>query len=280
MEYTMCCPLCRGDLTRTASGFVCTSNHCFDRAAKGYTNLLLGNQKGQHGDNRDMILARRRFLDGGWYAPLKDALQKCIREAFPQNGVLLDAGCGECYYTHHVLLSLQDKGARGYGIDISKDALRFGGVRETVKNGTLSLFAAGVYDMPVKDNSVDAVMSVFAPLSVGEYARVLKPGGRLYLVYPDVTHLLALKEVLYETPVPNKPEDNALPGFREVETKSVKTVFTLPGQDAIQSLFMMTPYYYRTPKEGKERLETLKTLTVEAAFVLAVYEKPDDFSKE
>ena len=67
------CPLCGESLFRTEGGYACPARHTFDRARQGYTNLLL-RPAGQHGDNREMILARREFLESGAYAPRRTAL--------------------------------------------------------------------------------------------------------------------------------------------------------------------------------------------------------------
>ncbi|MFR5118979.1 MAG: hypothetical protein ACLTD2_02990 [Ruminococcus sp.] len=53
-------------------------------------------------------------------------------------------------------------------------------------------------------------MHTFAPVSNDEYARVLKDGGKLVVVSPSPRHLFELKEVLYEKPYENKPNDTDL----------------------------------------------------------------------
>ena len=278
MDLPILCPVCRGALTYASPSFRCERGHTFDRSRRGYTNLLTGKAAGQHGDNAEMILARRAFLDGGSYAPLRDALCGAVRRHFPDGGVLLDAGCGECYYTDGVMTDLSDRHPTGVGIDISREALRYAGVRPSVKNGTLSLFVAGVYDMPLPDGSVDAVLNCFAPLATEEYLRVLKPGGTLHLAIPAEDHLWELKEVLYDTPYQNQVADFSLPGFDPPTVEPIRTVFTLHGQKEIGHLFAMTPYYYRTPKGGRARLASLDRLSVRAAFYLLSYRKAREIS--
>jgi 23S rRNA (guanine745-N1)-methyltransferase len=43
--------------------------------------------------------------------------------------------------------------------------------------------------LPVADNAVDVVTVVFAPRNAAEFARVLRPGGRLVVVTPRPGHL-------------------------------------------------------------------------------------------
>ena len=46
----------------------------------------------------------------------------------------------------------------------------------------------------------------------------------------------------------------------------------LDAQDA-QNLFAMTPYFYRTSREGRERLLACTSLRCEADFEIALYRK-------
>ena len=76
MESMFCCPVCGERLTREARLYRCAGGHCFDLAREGYVNLLPANQRhsAAPGDDREMVAARTRFLDGGWYAPLRQKL--------------------------------------------------------------------------------------------------------------------------------------------------------------------------------------------------------------
>ena len=47
----------------------------------------------------------------------------------------------------------------------------------------------------------------------------------------------------------------------------------LASQADIHALFQMTPYYWKTPKEGAERLAALDTLTTRIAFRIHVFRK-------
>ncbi len=267
------CPVCHGDLTPHPGGYSCQSGHSFDTARQGYTNLLLSSSGGQHGDDRAMTAARSHFLSRGYYAPLKDALCRMAVSHMPKDGILLDAGCGEGYYTHAVLEALAPKGVKGIGIDISREALRAACRFDSVKNKTLSLFVAGVYRMPIADESVDGVLNFFAPLATEEYLRVLKPGGYLFMAIPAERHLWELKEVLYDTPYENAVKDFSLPGFELLEQESVTAPMTLTSGEEILSLVGMTPYLHRTPRHGMERLKSLDALRVTGRFYLLLYKK-------
>ncbi len=273
------CPVCRAPLayvpseTGRGGSYQCPARHTFDRARQGYTNLLIGRAAGQHGDNTEMIAARSRFLDGGYYAPLCEALTRRACGLFPTDGVLLDAGCGEGYYTDALMQSLAPRGAEGIGIDISREALRHAGRRGAVKTGLLSLFAAGVYEMPIATQSVDMIINVFSPLAREEYLRVLKDDGTLLMAIPAARHLWEMKTVLYDTPHENEVADFALEGFTLLDETRITVPMTLPDPATIAALFSMTPYYYRTPAAGRERLATYTSLSITADFHLLAYRK-------
>jgi 23S rRNA (guanine745-N1)-methyltransferase len=93
------CPKCKGELVLDGNTKKCKNNHCFDRAKAGYYNLLLGAKGGTHGDNADMVEARRDFLSRGYYEPLADRLAAIVTDLTPVCGAVLDAGSGEGYYT-------------------------------------------------------------------------------------------------------------------------------------------------------------------------------------
>jgi len=270
MDLIFTCPVCQGPLTRETGRCVCPQGHRFDLSARGYVNLLPPSHRGDHGDNRQMIAARRAFLDGGWYQPLLDGAVEICR-TLPDVKTLLDTGCGEGYYTDGILSALP--GVRGFGIDISKDALRFAGVRKSVTEGRLALAAASVYRMPVASGTVDLVLDFFSPLATEEFIRVLKAGGYFLYAIPGPRHLFGLKEVLYDTPYENRLSDTALPGFRLVCEREVEGTLRLTEASQIRSLFMMTPYAYRTGARGRERLEQLSELVTPISFRLLLYRR-------
>ncbi len=240
---------------------ICPLSHSFDLSKSGYVNLLLGG--GSHGDNREMIASRTRFLDGGYYSPLREAL--CRLAAKGNGGVLLDAGCGEGYYTE----ALAKLFSHTVGFDLSKDALKKAAKR--VKNAEFAV--ASVYALPFPDGGADLVSCIFAPLALTEFARVLKKDGFLLLAIPDEEHLFALKEILYDTPYKNEVADTALCGFTLIANEALSFPLALERGEAIEDLFKMTPYYYRTPEEGKARLLSYSRLACTAAFRLLLYKK-------
>ena len=275
MESLFCCPLCAAPLSRDGRRYFCPDGHSFDCSAAGYVHLLPANRKHSQnpGDDREMVAARSAFLDKGHYAPLRDALAKAVAGALAglPSPALLDSGCGEGYYTAGLYQALTAAGCvpRLAGVDISKFALRRAAKR--LPQGEFAV--ASVYRLPLADESVDALVNVFSPLSAEEFSRVLRPGGLFCYVVPSARHLWEMKQVLYARPYENPVKREDYPGFVWQGADQVRCTLSLSSNQDIMALFGMTPYAWKTPKEGVERLSALDHLDCQAGFDIHIYRK-------
>ena len=264
-----CCPVCKRALTEQHRTLCCESGHSFDKARSGYVNLLRSQQSSakRHGDDKRMLAARRDFLNGGFYKGLCDLLCRTVCNNTTPDGVLLDAGCGEGYYTASVKQALPTLSV--CGVDISKDALQMAASRS--KN--MELAVASVFSLPLADAMADTVISVFAPTADAEFARVLKTGGVLIRVIPTERHLFGLKAAIYKEPRLNKPERTELDGFILQHREELTYELTLDSADDIRALFEMTPYFYKTGQEDQQRLLSRDSLCTEIGFAVLTYKK-------
>lgn len=265
------CPKCRGRLN-VFDGYVkCPEGHSYDRARAGYYNLLLSNSGQNHGDNREMILARRDFLDTGAYAPLRERIAELVDECLFSNGTILDVGCGEGYYTDAIARKLLESGksAEIYGFDISRDAV----TSASKRNKAFNLAVASAYKIPVADGDFDVLINMFSPFSLEETLRALRRGGKFIMAIPAEEHLFGLKERAYDTPYKNEVKDSALLGFTLLSREKISYRLTLTKNSDIRALFMMTPYAYRTPKDRREAVLSLNHLETTVEFIIFVYEK-------
>ncbi len=263
------CPVCGELLEISGKSYVCKNRHSFDIAKSGYVNLLLSRHGAVHGDNKLMLKARRAFLDSGFYAPLCENVSAVAAE-FAKNGcTILDAGCGEGYYTTAVkkLLGEREINADIYGIDISKDAVEMASKRRC----GIIYSVASVFHIPVISESCDILLTIFAPYCGDEYRRVLKKGGIMIMAIPSRNHLWELKKAIYNTPYKNEVKPYELSGFEFLESRRIRFNMTLNGKEEIVSLFSMTPYYYKTGKIEQERLNELEYLETEADFEILIY---------
>lgn len=265
-----CCPVCSGELDKNGNSLLCTDGHCHDISKYGYVNLLMSNQSSakRHGDDRLMVAARREFLNTGHYEPVCQALLALALPGITDGSRILDAGCGEGWYT----ASLRDAAiSRGYKVkiacaDISKEALRWAAKRLP----DVELAVASSAHLPLKDNGCDVLLNLFSPLERKEFHRVLSPDGSLIRAVVLPRHLWSLKAAVYDTPYENGEPETELEGFALEKRIDVKTRIEVCGED-IKRLFSMTPYYYKTSADDYAKLDKLDRLETELEVCLLRY---------
>ena len=264
------CPVCRKPLDDGAKTRACPSGHCFDRSAQGgYVNLLRTNRRGSAdpGDSSEMCRARTRFLESGYYEVLRDTLCDTVSQ-FPSR-YILDAGCGEGYYTTAVMKALRDiaSPAKLLGVDLSKTALRHAG--KQCPDGEFAV--ASLFDLPLPDHSIDVILHLFAPMCEQEFRRVLIGGGTLVTVKPGADHLWGLKEILYDKPYPNDEDEAEYEDFHWMGRIFAEDEITLRCNEDIRALYQMTPYAWKTAREAAGRLPSMETLETKISFLIDLY---------
>lgn len=267
MHCPFICPLCQTPLDPQAKAWRCPQGHSFDVAREGYINLLPVQQKKSltPGDSLEMLRARRDFLSGGHYRPLREALVEGLRPLKARS--LLDIGCGEGYYTH----ALTAVAPKVIGLDIAKPAIQLAAKR--FKDVTW-LVASGAA-LPIADQSIDIVCNIFTQMHIRQMHRVLRAGGQVLVVSPALEHLWSLRQALFEEVHAHEP-DKFLQGFKPlfelVTSETVKFPLSL-DQAALRQLLMMTPYAWKAKPERRAALEQSAGLATEAAFSLMLFRK-------
>lgn len=257
------CPICRKSLYQKGNSYLCDHAHTFDIARSGYVNLYTKGRK-ISGDQKDMVEARTIFLSHGYYHPLRQGMIRLLKEIDPH--VLIDAGCGQGYYTNAFQEALH--ACEIYGFDLSKYACK-----EAARSGKQVHYAtASIASLPLKDACADALLSMFAPVYENEIRRVLKQNGCFIRVTPGEKHLLELKQVLYDHAYLNEPA-KAIHGMNLEHTEEISYHADIQGQKDIQALFSMTPYAYRTSMEHKKRLTDLSSLCIQLQFHIEIWRK-------
>jgi 23S rRNA (guanine745-N1)-methyltransferase len=191
------CPVCGSDL-RPVDRLVlgCDSGHRHDVNKRGFVSLIGGSK--HQGDTSAMLDARNAVLESGLYAPIAAA----VASGLPSDCArVLDAGAGTGYYLR-AALRLQAQ-AFGLAMDLSPAAVSRA-VRSSPR--TDGLVADTWRPLPVRDRVSDAVLDVFAPRNLPEFARVLRPGGSLIAVVPRAAHLASLRS---SGPMLDVPADKA-----------------------------------------------------------------------
>lgn len=267
------CPVCSNMLDDNGKSYVCIKNHVFDKAKSGYVNLLQSNHMHTKspGDNKLMINSRRDFLNKGYYSNLMEKLCEVALEYSNNGCTLIDAGCGEGYYTSNVYEYLKSHGVYtdAFGIDISKNAVECAAKR----NRNIKFAAASIFRIPFADNSADVMITLFAPYCSEEFQRIIRRDGVMIMVIPSENHLWSMKKAVYDEPYKNNVKSYGLEGFSFVKKVDVKNMIHIDNNADIMNLFSMTPYYYKTDEKGRQRLESLESLDTETEFEILVYRK-------
>ena len=266
------CPVCDQPLVLRSGPYACKNNHSYDLSREGYVNLLLSHHKRSRnpGDSPEMIQSRQRFLGKGYYQVLYQAIIDCVGslpKGFDQG--LLDIGCGEGYYLDQ--LHKASATLRLAGIDISKPAVRLAAKRKT----SAQLAVISAYALPFFDKTFDTALSVFSPISTSETARILASNGRAIMVGPGEEHLPGLKSQIYDKTILREGNyqvfDNS-PEFQLQDQREIKQTISVEGEDLLD-LLTMTPYYWSTTPEQKEKLANLVQLETPVHFFIKIYAK-------
>lgn len=279
------CPHCREYLQPEQRQYVCLAGHAFDLARDGYLNLLpaRGLSSRLSGDSPDMIRARRRFLDRGYYQPLSEATNTMIASAVGTSDVsqslsILDAGCGEGYFLGRLQSALHTlvgewQRVEALGMDIAKEAVRPAARRY---HDVRFVVADTKGFIPCVDASIDVLLNVFAPRNRVEFARVMAPGGLLVVVIPSPAHLHELRALLPLLAIQNEKRRRVLDEFQGVFTpgaeQTVEYVRELAG-NALVDLIGMMPSIRHLSAESLALLRSLERHTVTFSFQILTFRR-------
>jgi 23S rRNA (guanine745-N1)-methyltransferase len=257
---SLACPLDGAPLHRAAGCWRCASGHSFDIASQGYINLLpVQNKRSRDpGDSREMVAARRRFLEAGFYRPIAAALAEAVLADLPAEAACLDAGSGEGYYLRQLASALpEERRLALLGLDISKWAVLSAAKRDTRVGWVVGSNA----NLPVLAGTLDRVLCLFGFPVYPEFARVLKPGGQLLRVDAGADHLRELREIIYPSLKPEKAREGAGPeGFELLGVEAVRYRVEVAGAELLADLLAMTPHLHRATPEGRARAAALTEL--------------------
>ena len=261
------CPLCQQALTLVGKTYRCDNKHSFDQAKQGYVNLLPVQFKHSKapGDNKDMVLARRAFLDRGFYQPLVEKMLALYQQYGEQGAPVLDAGCGEGFYTHqHKTLTNSV-----YGVDIAKEAIKIAAKRYQSCHfsvGTLS-------KLSFNDNAFAWLISVYAPIISTEFTRLLKTGGYLLTVTPAEKHLFELKELIYNQANEHDTSKKAIEYLTLIEEQKLSYTMHFNNNVDVINLLAMTPFAFKAPQGLVTDIQNKENFSCQADFILRLYQK-------
>jgi 23S rRNA (guanine745-N1)-methyltransferase len=279
----LACPVCGEALTLDQTTAVCPRKHTFDRARSGYLNLLLSNKKQsvEPGDSPAMLQSRRAFLQGGYYDQMAAATANAVATAMAgrasapsgAEGQIADLGCGEGFFTartKQTLAAAISPAPTCYGVDISRP-----GIKMAASYGKdIHWVVASLHRSPFLPQSLDAVLSIFAPIDAADVRRVIRDDGVLVTVTPGPDHLDALRIIIYTSVKPHPQTPALMLGdtlFEPVSSTRVRYPIALESQAQIMNLLAMTPYYWHISRATKAAIEELTRLDLTVDASINVY---------
>jgi len=270
------CPYCQNELSKENRSYKCVNNHNFDLSKQGYLNLLPVNKKKSKspGDNDMMVKARREFLEKGFYDPLIKKIKEIINKELTFSSkqiTVLDSGCGEGYYSEKALNNIEGVETTVLGTDISKYAVK----NAAGKYKDNFYFVSSIYNLPIKTDSLELVLSVFSPNDSKEFGRVLSKDGYLIVVSPGENHMKQLAELIYDSFRPHVYNIVEKIGdtFSHLVTKRKTFEIEITDSETLVQLLKMTPYYWNTSEEGMGKIESCKSITIVCDFNITVFEQ-------
>jgi SAM-dependent methyltransferase len=278
--YMLCtnllaCPVCNTLLEQDSNSLKCSNNHTFDISSEGYVNLL---RKKLPGDAKEMLLARRDFLEQGHYQPLSDLINDLVYTHMPSSSpalAILDAGCGEGYYIGRLQQSLlaHDYPAQCIGLDISKDAIRMAAKRYK----QAYFVVANIKERLVfVDAAMQVVLNIFAPRNPAEFARVLAPGTLLLVIIPGSDHLQQLRSALHLLNIEEDKEQKVIaqfaPFFDFITSSPLSYTLQFRHKEILQAV-MMTPNYWHLTQKLRDMVEKMDTIETTVSFSVLVFRR-------
>jgi 23S rRNA (guanine745-N1)-methyltransferase len=283
--WPLICPICQDSLVELAGSLKCNQEHTFDIAREGYINLLLSGKRAPkiRGDARPMLKARRRFLDAGHYLALSDRLNELVMARMLRSGdrtpvTIIDAGCGEGYYTGRLRDQLTQKWPElalcTFGVDIAKEAVRLASKRYS---HTRFVVADIRRKLPFVNRSAQVILNLFAPRNVVEFSRLSAWDGVVLVVIPSESHLLELRAEAELMGIEKEKRQQIVTqwaGRFELEhIEPISFEMTLdPGQ--LLDLVHMTPNYWHLNETTQQRLAGMNLKQVMASFEILLFRRP------
>ena len=278
------CPVCQTHFTQVGNALKCEKAHTFDIAKEGYINLLTKKLPDSMGDTKEMLLARRAFLENGHYQSLVTAINTLLYDylrADADTGLpyinILDAGCGEGYYLGQVQQAVEqnvpDAHVSYIGLDIAKEAMRMAAKRYKA----IHFLVANLKERLVfASDSLHILLNIFAPRNVEEFARILTLGGIALVVIPAPQHLQELRGQLGLLSIEEHKQEHVIeqfsPYFTYLGATPVNAMLSLNKQEIAQAV-MMTPNYWHLSDEIKGVMAAMNEIETEIAFTCLLFQK-------
>ena len=229
------CPHCKEPMQVIADGRLqCENRHSFDVAKQGYIYMLAKPMNSMY--SKELFDSRHHIITSGLY----DRVQQKIADLIGTGDVqILDTGCGEG--SHLARICAQLDGAVGVGIDIAKEA-----IIAAAKFNPGQIWCVGdLAKSPYQAASFDIVLNFLSPANYEEFARLLKPGGKVIKVVPQENYLKELRmQAFADTEKESYTNASTVERFKEqfAQVSVERLTYTVPlAASDVPKLLQMTP---------------------------------------
>ena len=287
VRLPLACPLDGLALAPGPHGLACAAGHNHDVARRGYANLLPVALRPSRapGDDRAMVAARRTVLEHGLFAPVADAVEARAVEAArgldEPPGALVDAGCGEGWYTSRLAAALAADpslaGTPTLGCDISRPAIeaaarRAGGSGWAVANNAR---------LPLLAGRAGLITSLFGFETWSAWAALQVPGQVVVTAGPGARHLIELRALLYDEVRVREPAPDpaaVAAGYAPLGERRVRASVGLDAPGLARRVLAMTPHAHRVgaTRRGTAGIDALDALTLDVIVRAWRLERPAD----
>ncbi len=211
---------------------VCARGHSFDLARSGYANLLQPQERRSKnpGDSPEAVAARRRLHDRGATGALLGVIAELAAPS--SSDIVLEAGCGDGFYLG---MLARQSGFEAHGVDISVPAVEAAARRFPERQW---IVANADRFLPYEEKSFSLVLSITGRMNVDEFARVLRPGGRLLVALPAPDDLIELRGAGRDRVA--RTVETFAPAFTLAEQRRVTTTVELDAagvEDVLVSIY-------------------------------------------
>jgi len=276
------CPLDGLPLVPVNKSLRCANNHTFDVSRYGYVNLLPVQLKPSRdpGDSKAMVAARRRVLDAGVFQPLAIAINEIatgvLTPSTTENITLLDAGCGEGYYTaslHEALCDEQEQLAiKVAGVDISRWAV----TAATKRYPHLSWAVGNNKQLPLATGAAQLITCIFGFPTWQPWSILQHAGQSVMVVDAGLEHLLELRELIYpevKLHKPDRTEASTTAGYLQTTTRQVRFQQLIERRDQLDDLLLMTPHGAKATTDRRASIDQLVNRMLTIDTTITVYQK-------
>lgn len=173
-------------------------------------------ESGAEYDSSYAAIADSRFGKGSLAKHGEAIMAEAIKSGIPDNAVILEIGCNTGMLLEQLKARLGEKSSKILGVDFNKDAI------ETAKQKGLDASfgdAQNLEDIP--DNSINIIFSLHTYEHIPnlgkafrELQRILKPGGKAYIIVPPNMYGLETIRVAAEDIPEDKKGEGVFGGIK------------------------------------------------------------------